>query len=99
MTLSFRRGARARGRSLSFGIDRDEAVSPFGDARDGNGADVLGGATLFPEGTVLRSGLGYTARLANGRVLRGNLRNRIGSGWTPVDGTGYINAERAVDGG
>jgi hypothetical protein len=30
-------------------------------------------------------------------VLRGQLANRIGAGWTPVDGYGYLNAELAVD--
>jgi hypothetical protein len=98
MTLSFRRDSLSRGDGLSFGIDRDEAVTPYPEAREGNGADVLGGAVLFPEGTVLTSGMGYTAELSNGHVIRGQLRNRIGSGWTPVDGYGYINAERAVEG-
>jgi hypothetical protein len=97
MTLSFRRGLD-RGDSLAFGIDRDEAVTPYPEAREGNGAEVLGGATLFPEGTVLSSGMSYTAELSNGRTIRGQLRNRIGQGWTPVDGHGFINAEKAVEG-
>ena len=98
MTLSFKRDALSRGSGLQFGIDRDEAVTFYPEAREGNGADVLGGITLFPEGTVLSSGLSYTAELSNGRTIRGQLRNRIGQGWTPVDGHGFINAERAVEG-
>jgi hypothetical protein len=31
-------------------------------------------------------------------VLRGQLQNRIGRGWTPVDGYGLIDAEEAVEG-
>jgi hypothetical protein len=29
-------------------------------------------------------------------VLTGTLRNRVGAGWTAVDGFGYINAQAAV---
>ena len=35
---------------------------------------------------------------STGRIIIGALRNQIGSGWTPVDGYGYINAEKAVTG-
>ena len=70
----------------------------YPEAREGNGADVLGGITLFPEGRVLTSGLSYTAELPNGRTIRGQLHNRIGRGWTPLDGYGFINAKRAVEG-
>jgi hypothetical protein len=99
MTLSFRAGAMTSGRSVSFGVDRDEAQSFYGDAREGNGADLLGGIAFFPDRTVVQRGLGYTARLAGGQVIRGQLANRIGSGWTSVDGYGFIDAQRAVTGG
>ena len=98
MTLSFTGSSLSRGAGLAFGIDRDEAVTFYPEAREGNGADVLGGITLFPEGQVLTSGLSYTAELSNGRTNPGQLHNRIGRGWTPVDGHGFINAERAVEG-
>ena len=39
----------------------------------------------------------YTARTSAGRTIVGTIRNRIGAGWTPVDGYGYLNAELAVD--
>ena len=99
MTLAFRAGAMTAGRSVSFGIDRDEAKTFYPEAREGNGADVLGGIALFPERAVVQRGLGYTAELSNGTVIRGELANRIGSGWTPVDGYGFIDAQRAVTGG
>jgi hypothetical protein len=48
---------------------------------------------------VVQRGLGYTAELSNGAVVHGELANRIGSGWTPVDGYRFIDAQRAVTGG
>ena len=97
MTLTFRRGLSG-GQALVFGIDRDEAVTGYPQARDGNGADVLGDVALFPQRRVLGSGLRFQAELSDGRAIRGRLRNRIGRGWTPVDGYGLIDAERAVEG-
>ena len=38
----------------------------------------------------------FTARTNTGRTIVGALRNRVGAGWTPVDGYGYINAQKAV---
>ena len=38
----------------------------------------------------------FTARTSTGRIIAGTLRNRIGAGWTPVDGYGYLNAQQAV---
>ena len=43
------------GRSVAFGIDRDEATTAFGVAQDGNSADALGAGVLFPAGTVART--------------------------------------------
>ena len=97
ITLTFR-GGLSKGQALAFGIDRDEAVTAYPQARDGNGADVLGDVALFPQRRVLRSGLPFRAELSNGHVITGQLRNWIGRGWTPVDGYGFIDAERAVEG-
>lgn len=40
--------------------------------------------------------MSYRAVTSDGRVLTGVMRNRIGAGWTAVDGFGYINAQAAV---
>ncbi len=95
MTLNFGHGLR-RGQSLQFGVDRDLALSPYGDTSEGNGADELGGATFIPQRIVVRNGLVFVATLANGRHIVGAMRNRIGSGWTPIDGYGVIDAQKAV---
>jgi hypothetical protein len=96
MTVRFPSGALGGGRAVAFGVDRDSAVTANGDAEGGNSADQLGAGLLFPQGDVVGPGLSYRAVTSTGRVLTGTLRNRIGAGWTAVDGFGYINAEAAV---
>jgi hypothetical protein len=85
-------------RSFSFGIDRDEAVTAYGVPLGGNSADQLGQQVTFPSGAAVGAGMVFTARTNNGRTIIGSIRNQIGSGWTPVDGYGYINAQKAVTG-
>ena len=96
MTLNLRPGKLTSGRSVSFGVDRDEAVTAYGVALGGNSADQLGQQVTFPTGATVGAGMVFTARTSTGRIIIGALRNQIGSGWTPVDGYGYINAEAAV---
>jgi hypothetical protein len=95
MTLNFARGL-ARGQNVSFGIDRDLAVSGYGGANEGNGADELGGAVFLPQRLPLPFGLAFTAVRADGRRIAGTIANRLGTGFTPVDGYGVIDAERLV---
>jgi hypothetical protein len=95
MSVRFANGLR-RGQTLRFGVDRDLAVSGIGGASEGNGADELGGATFLPSGTAVRGGMRFNAVRADGRVLRGVIANRLGAGFSPVDGFGLVNAERAV---
>jgi hypothetical protein len=96
MTVSFPAGSLTGGRSVAFGVDRDEAVTAYGLAMDGNSADALGQGVLYPSGQTVGAGMIFSARTSTGRLIVGTIRNRIGSGWTPVDGYGYINAEDAV---
>jgi hypothetical protein len=95
LTVSFRRGL-SRGQAVRFGIDRDLLVSAYGTTREGNGADELGGATFLPQRVVARDGMRFTAERADGRVVSGVFRNRLGKGFSPVDGYGVVDAERAV---
>jgi hypothetical protein len=96
MTVRIAEGRLADGRSIAFGVDRDEAVTAFGDAEGGNSADQLGPGVLFPSGETVGPGMRYTALLSTGRSISGTFRNRIGAGWTPVDGYGFLNAQAAV---
>lgn len=95
MRLRFDRLLRF-GQGLRFGVDRDLAVSGFGGANEGNGADELGGAVFLPSGIAVEGGMRFVARRADGRVIVGEMKNRLGRGYTPVDGYGVVDAYRAV---
>lgn len=95
MTLTFKGGLRS-GDSVRFGVDRDLAQTAYGNASEGNSADILGGGVLVPQRTVVAKGLKFTATLTNGKRITGTVQNRIGSGFSPVDGYGLIDAEKAV---
>jgi hypothetical protein len=98
LTLKFTSNLRA-GQALQFGVDRDLAISGFGGSNEGNGADELGGAVLLPQDTTLPIGMGFIATRTDGTKIYGAMTNRIGSGFTPLDGYGVVNAEKAVLGG
>jgi subtilase family protein len=85
-------------RSFSFGIDRDETITAYGVPLAGNLADQLGQQVSYPSGDTVGLGMIFTARTNTGRTIVGALRNQVGAGWTPVDGYGYLNAEKAVTG-
>ncbi|MGZ5004009.1 MAG: S8 family serine peptidase [Chthoniobacterales bacterium] len=59
-------------------------------------ADLFGGAVLIPDGTITTNGLSFSGTTSGGGVFSGTMQNRLGAGWTPVDGFGFINAEAAV---
>ena len=83
LTINFPANAFRSGSLLAFGIDRDLAASSNG----GNSADFLDGAT-------------FSVRLntaAGEQIFSGTLRNRIGNGYSPVDGPGLLNAWAALE--
>jgi hypothetical protein len=101
LTLTMAPNAFTGGKALRFGIDRDEFRSAFtpptGDSRNGSSADLTGSSVRIPSGVVIPGGMGFTGTLADGSTFRGVLSNRIGAGWTFLDGFGFINAESAVN--
>ena len=97
LTLTFEDGLR-NGQGLRFGVDRDLAVSGFGGSNEGNGADELGGAIFLPQGTGDSDGMVFVGELTNGQRITGSISNDLGSGFSPVDGYGVINAQEAVFG-
>jgi hypothetical protein len=82
---------------VAFGIDRDEAdaIGPAG-AVAGGAADLLGGGVLLPSGEILPDGARFFGAFEDGTTFEGRMRNEIGTGYSPLDGYGFINAERAV---
>ncbi|GAA2753714.1 S8 family serine peptidase [Amnibacterium kyonggiense] len=95
LTLSFGSNLKS-GQSLRFGVDRDLAVSPYGGSNEGNGADELGGAVFAPQRITVPIGLGFVAVRADGSKIVGTVQNRLGHGYSPVDGYGPVDAEQAV---
>jgi hypothetical protein len=65
-------------------------------------ADILGSGVLIPEdpsGNNVGPGMTFTGTVEdNGKTysFNGRLTNRIGHGYSPLDGFGFINAEAAV---
>ncbi len=96
LTLNFEPGSFARNDFINFGIDRDEsdAFGPSGTV-GGNSADLLGANVLIPEGTLAPGGMQFSGTTTNGS-FSGVLQNKIGSGYSSLDGYGFINAEAAV---
>jgi hypothetical protein len=82
---------------VAFATDRDEAdaVGPAG-AVAGGSADLLGGGVLLPSGEILPDGARFFGTFEDGTTFEGRMRNDIGTGYSPLDGYGFINAEAAV---
>jgi hypothetical protein len=65
-------------------------------------ADLLGDGVFIPEdpnGTNIQPGMTFNGTIVDGAntiPFSGRLTNKIGHGWTPLDGYGFINAEAAT---
>ncbi len=82
---------------IAFATDRDEAdaIGPAG-AVAGGSADLLGGGVLLPSGQILPDGARFFGTFEDGTTFEGRMRNDIGTGYSQLDGYGFINAEAAV---
>jgi hypothetical protein len=102
MNVAITPGSFTGGKTLRFGVSRDTFRSAFspgvngGDSRPANSADLAGSNTRLPAGTLATGGITYTGTLADGSTFRGTLANRIGAGYSFLDGFGFINAQTAV---
>ena len=100
-----------REKTLRFNNGRSvwqDATTPQGTTasalrrRNEYSVDLLGGTPFIPEdpnGTSVASGMSFSATIVDGAniyPISGRLTNKIGHGWTPLDGFGFINAEAAV---
>ena len=59
--------------------------------------DLWGGGVLIPEGTVTTAGMVVSGVMSDDSTFSFTMQNRIGAGWTNLDGYGFINAEAAVN--
>jgi hypothetical protein len=109
MTIGFNAGAFTGGKILRFTVGRgaEHSANTGNNANPGATpgpgtvtsnpiADVFGGGVFIPDGTVVQNGMTFSGTITGGGTFTGVIRNRIGSGYTPVDGYGVINAESAV---
>ena len=98
LKVSIKPGAMGNGDVIRFGVDRDE-TDAFGPllAIGGNSADLFGSGILLPQGTIASGGAIFTATLSNGNVMEGVFTNTIGHGYSPVDGYGFVNAQKAIE--
>ncbi len=96
LTVDIASGQLTGGEGFTFGLDRDEAdaFGPNGTV-GGNSADLLKANVLIPEGTLAPGGMTFSGSTSNG-PFSGIFRNRIGRGYSVLDGYGFINAEAAV---
>ena len=105
MSLAFASGAFTAGNALRFTVARGEQHSGV----TGNGttigpgttitnylADILGNGVTLPDGTPAPTGMAFSGTTADGGTFSGTLQNRLGFGYSPVDGYGLIDAAAAV---
>ena len=108
MNLAFPNANFAGGKTLRFtvgrGVQHSASIAgtipgngPTGGSTTSNPtADLFGGGVLIPEGTVTNDGMSYSGTLGDGSTFSGTLKNRIGAGYSILDGYGFINAQTAV---
>ena len=100
LTLTFNGATFTGGNVLRFGIGRGiitNATVPTGTASGLSSADLFGGGVVIPEGTVINAGMAFSGTLADGSTFSGVISNRIGQGYSILDGFGFIDANAAVN--
>ena len=112
LTLTFSAGAFVGGDDLRFTIGRDEyegATSPpaAGGTVTNGSADIIGGGVSIPDGAInTQVGMTFSGTTSTGATFgstspgltgqTATIRNRIGAGYSALDGYGFINARTAV---
>ena len=106
MSLAIPAGDFNGGNILTFGVGRGNART----AAVGNTgvvvnsvsggsyycADIFGGGVTYPDGTTVTNGMTFSGMTADGGTFSGVIKNNIGSGYSPLDGYGFVNAQVAV---
>jgi hypothetical protein len=105
LNLAFSSGKLDENATLRFGIGHLEQHSSYyasrkatggGDSSGGGAADLFGQGVLLPSGQLVGPGATFFGAFDDGTTFAGTFTNRIGVGWTPLDGYGFINAQEAV---
>ncbi|APV50805.1 hypothetical protein BWI17_14580 [Betaproteobacteria bacterium GR16-43] len=111
LTINLGNGTFTNGKSFAFNVDRDElnifaievvdgttlihSLATFG-PQIGNSADLFGANVAIPQGTISPGGVTVTGTMQDGTAFSGVFRNKIGTGYSPLSGYGFLNAQRAV---
>jgi subtilase family protein len=101
LTLAFAAGTFAGGDTFRFTIGRGLTRGPnmanaAGTSASNSNADNFGGGVLLPEGTITTDGIRFSGTLQDGSTFNGRMKNRLGTGFSVLDGYGFINAQAAV---
>jgi hypothetical protein len=107
MTVTVPAGSLSGGNILHFGVGRGFARSSttgsvanaVTSATTGGAyycADIFGGGEILPDGTV-GTGMTFSGTTADGGTFTGKIKNNVGSGYSLLDGFGFINAQAAVN--
>ncbi|HEX6834311.1 MAG TPA: choice-of-anchor X domain-containing protein, partial [Rudaea sp.] len=104
MGLTFPSGNFTNGKVLHFTVGRGAARSS--DVTTAGGtvtlspiADIFGGGVLIPSGLTITDGMTFSGTTTGGGTFSGRIRNKIGYGYTVVDGWGFIDAAAATGAG
>jgi hypothetical protein len=106
MKLTFANNTFTDGKSMHFTVGhgpQHNSQVTNGTGPDGGAtstsftqADLFGGELLLPDGAVVRRGMTFSGTTSTGATFSGTINNRFGSGYSKLDGYGFINAEFAV---
>ncbi len=107
LTLTITAGTLNGGQILHFGVGRGLAhasttgavATTVTSSVTGSAyyvADIFGGGVIIPDGTVVTNGMTFSGTTADGGTFSGVIKNNIGSGYSPLDGYGFVNAQTAV---
>lgn len=106
MSLSFANGTFTTGKTIRFTVGHGpqhnrqvtNGIGPDGGATSTSFtmADLFGGALLLPDGTGTRRGMTFSGTTSGGGTFSGTINNRVGKGYSNLDGFGFLNAEAAV---
>jgi hypothetical protein len=105
LNLKIAPGKLVNGSTLLFGVARHEHHSSYAASAGGTGggisayggpANLLGEGVSLPSGRIVGPAATFSGVLEDGTPFSGVFTDDIGSGWTPLDGYGFINAQKAV---
>lgn len=99
LNMNFAAGTMTGGKGFNFVIDRDDQRTASLTApatAGGNSADELGAGVDVPSFTLANGGMQVTVNIEGGGTATGRFTNRIGKGYSTLDGFGLINAQSAA---